>query len=329
MRVLNAEDVRKALPMAAAIEAVKQAFAALSDGRAVVPMRAHMPVDKHHGVTLVMPAFVADPAGDALAVKVVSLFDGNPARRLARIQAAVVAFEPDTGRPVALLEGATLTAIRTGAASGVATDLLARPRSRSVAVFGAGVQARTQLEAVCTVRRIRTAWVFDPQPGAAEAFAKDVAGHKPIPDDVRPAATSAEALAEADIVCTATTSQTPVFADADLREGAHVNAVGSYQPHVQEIPPETIVRARLIVDNREAALKETGDLIQPIRKGLITADHIRADLGELILGRRIGRKSDDQITLFKSVGVAVQDALAARTALQRAEQLNLGRDVPW
>jgi len=329
MRILNAADVREALPMAAAIEAMRQAFAALSDGRAVVPMRAHMPVEKHQGVVLVMPAFVADPGGDAMAVKVASLFDGNPGRGLARIQAAVVAFEPTTGRPVALLEGATLTAIRTGAASGAATDLLARPRSRTVAVFGAGVQARAQLEAVCTVRRIEAVRVCDPRPGAAEAFANELAGREPIPDDVRPAATPAETLDDADIVCAATSSVTPVFADADLKDGAHVNAVGSHQPHVQEIPPETVVRARVIVDDRQAALEEAGDLLQPIRKGLITADHVRADLGELVLGRGIGRQSDDQITLFKSVGLAVQDALAARAALRRAERVGLGRQVSW
>jgi len=329
MLVLDAADVRRALPMADAIEAMKGAFAALSSGRAVVPERIRLDVEPHGGVSLIMPAFVDDEGGGALAVKVVSLFDHNRERGLPRIQAAVLALEADTGRPVALLEGATLTAIRTGAASGAATDLMARPDSRTAAILGAGVQGRMQLEAVCTVRPIETVWVYDPAAGAVQALVDEMAGQGPIPADLRPAADPREALAEADVVCAATTSATPVFADADLKPGAHVNAVGSYQPHVQEVPAETVVRARVVVDSRRAALAETGDLIQPIRARFITADHIQADLGELVLGKAKGRTSDDEITLFKAVGVAVQDAACARAALARAEQLGLGQTVRW
>ena len=329
MLVLNADDVRQALPMGAAIEAMKRAFAALSDGRAEVPQRAHLPVRPHDGVSLVMAAFVDDPQGQALGVKVVSLFDHNTERGLPRIQAAVIALEPDTGRPLALLEGATLTAIRTGAACGAATDLLARPDSRTAAILGAGVQARTQLEAVCTVRQIEAAWIYDPMAAAVDAFIADVAGQGPIPADIRPASDARQAVADADIVSAATTSKTPVFADSDLKPGVHVNAIGSFQPHVQEIPAETVVRALVVVDSREAALDETGDLIQPIAQGLITPDHIHAELGELVLGRKAGRVSADQITLFKAVGIAVQDAVAAREALRRADELGLGQQVRW
>lgn len=329
MLVLDAADVRRALPMAAAIEAMKRAFAALSDGRAVVPERIHLAVEPHDGVSLVMPALVDDDGEETLAVKVVSLFDRNAERGLARIQAAVLVLEADTGRPVALLQGATLTAIRTGAASGAATDLMARPDSRTVAILGAGVQARVQLEAVCTVRPIETVRVYDPLEGAVASLVDEMAGRSPIPADVRAASDAREAVAEADVVCAATTSRTPVFCDADLKAGVHVNAVGSYQPDVQEVPAETVVRARLVVDSRHAALAETGDLIRPIRDGLITADHVRAELGELVLGRAKGRTSDEQVTLFKAVGVAVQDAVAARAALKRAEQLGLGQQVRW
>jgi ornithine cyclodeaminase len=329
MLVLNATDVRQALPMRDAIEAMKEAFAALTAGRAEVPMRAHLPVRPHDGVSLVMAAFVEGEAGDALAVKVVSLFAGNASRGLPRIQAAVLALEADTGRPVALLEGSTLTAIRTGAASGAATDLLARADCRTVAILGAGVQARTQLEAVCTVRQLETAWVYDPIAAAAEAFVAEMAGRGPVPADVRMAADAQQAVADADIVCCATTSATPVFADEHLKAGVHINAIGSYQPHVQEVPAETVVRARLVVDSGEAALTETGDLIQPIQQGRITPQHIHAELGELVLGRKSGRASADETTLFKAVGVAVQDAVAARVALARAEELGLGQQVSW
>jgi len=312
-----------------AIDAMKQAFAALSDGRAEVPPRIHLPVRPHDGVSLVMPALVHNGDGDAMAVKVVSLFDGNARRGLARIQAAVLVLEAETGRPIALLEGATLTAIRTGAASGAATDLLARTDCRTAAIFGAGVQARTQLEAVCTVRSIATVWAYDPIPGAVERLIAEVASQGPIPADVRAAATPQQAVAEADIVCTATTSHEPVFSHADLKPGVHVNAIGSYQPHVRELPSQTVIDSLVITDNRQIALEETGDLIQPIRRGLIDADHIHADLGELVLGRKPGRRSAEQTTLFKAVGLAVQDAVAARVALARARELGLGQSVEW
>ena len=329
MLVLNADAVRQALPMPEAIEAMKRAFAALTAGHVLMPARAHLEIEPHDGVCLVMPAYMHDADGEALAVKVVSLFDHNAARGLARIQAAVLAFEPDTGRPLALLEGATLTAIRTGAASGAATDLLARPDARTVAILGAGVQARTQLEAVCTVRPIEAVRVYDPNAAAAAALAAEMAGRGPVPEQVVPAATAAEALADADIVCAATTSHTPAFADADVKPGTHINATGSYQPHVQELPPATVLRSLLVVDSRAHALAETGDLIQPIEQGLFTPDHIYAELGELVLGRKPGRTAADQVTLFKAVGVAVQDAAAARVALERAATLGLGQTVEW
>jgi ornithine cyclodeaminase len=329
MLVLGATDVKQALPMSVAIAGMKRAFAALSDERAKVPLRTHLPVETHHGVTLVMPALVEDEQGQSLAVKVVSLFEHNARRGLPRIQAAVLVLEADTGRPVALLEGTALTAIRTGAASGAATELLARSESRTAAVFGAGAQARTQLEAVCTVRSIETVWVYDPLPGAVETFIAELAGQGPIPPDLRPAVDPRQAARAADVICTATTSAVPVFSDADVKPGVHVNAVGSYQPHVQEIPAETVARALLVVDSRDAALTEAGDLIQPIRQGLIGPEHIHAELGELVLGRKKGRTAAEQITLFKSVGVAVQDAVAARLALEHAEQFGLGQHVDW
>lgn len=329
MLIMNAGEVRRALPMRDAIEAMKDAFAALTAGQAVVPLRAHLPVEPNDGVSLVMPAFLDDSGGQALAVKVVSLFDKNAERGLARIQAAVLALEPDTGRPLALLEGATLTAIRTGAASGAATDLLAPDDCSTAAVFGAGVQARTQLEAVCSVRSIETAWVYTPFPSELEAFVAEMAGHGPVPTDLRAASSPRQALTEADIICAATTSGTPVFDDNDLKPGVHINAIGSYQEDVQEVPGETVARSLLVVDSREAAIAETGDLIQPIRQGLITEEHIHAELGELIAGGKPGRTSADQITFFKAVGVAVQDAAAARLALANADAMDIGTNVCW
>lgn len=329
MLILTADEVRKALPMREAIEAMKRAYASLSDGRAAAPLRTRLPVPPHEGLTLFMPAFVHTETDEALAVKIVSLFPENPKRGLAYIQAAVLVLEADSGRALALLEGSSLTAIRTGAGSGAAIDLLARRDSRTLMVFGAGAQARTQLEAACTVRKIERVWVYDSNLEKAREFAEETAGRGPVPGDTRVAENPAAALAEADIVCTATTSFTPVFADADLKSGAHVSAIGSYTPEMQEVPAETVVRARVVVDSISATLAETGDLVKPIQAGLMTESHIYAELGEIVLGRKAGRQSDHEITYFKSVGIAVQDAMAAQLALKNAKTMRLGREVEF
>ena len=276
-----------------------------------------------------MPVYLQDDRGEALAVKVVTLFPHNSKRGLPFIHAAVLVFEPDSGRPVALLEGGSLTAIRTGAASGAATDILARSDSRTAAIFGAGVQARTQLEAVCTVRPIQTAWVYDPDLRRVETFIAEMAGRGLAPEDLRVADSPQTAIAQADVICTATSSSTPVFVDADLKPGVHINGIGSYTPEMQEVPPETVCRALVVIDSRSASLSEAGDLIQPIRQGLISSDHIHAELGEIVLGHRPGRGSPDQVTFFKSVGVAVQDAAAARLAINNAQKMRLGQEIEW
>lgn len=327
MLILNSDDVRQALPMRDAIEAMKRAYASLSDGRAVAPLRTRLPIQPHEGLSLFMPAYVQTGTDEALAVKIVSLFPQNPQRGLAYIQAAVLVLEADTGRALALLEGSSLTAIRTGAGSGAAIDILSRPESRVLAVFGAGAQGRAQAEAACTVRKIETVWVYDANAEQSKKFAAEMAGRGPIPKDVRVAENPAQALREADIVCTATTSFTPVFSDRDLKRGAHVSAIGSYTPEMQEIPAETVARARVVVDSISATLAETGDLVKPIQAGLITEAHIYAELGEIVLGRKPGRQTGEEITFFKSVGIAVQDAMAAQVALKNADKMGIGQIV--
>jgi ornithine cyclodeaminase/alanine dehydrogenase-like protein (mu-crystallin family) len=309
--------------MNTAVAAMKSAFASLSAGEAVVPLRSHVEVPEHHGVLLLMPCYL--PSAMALSLKVITLFDGNHARGLPRIQALVTLYDGATGQPLAVMDGATVTALRTGAASGLATDLLARPEAATAAILGAGVQARTQLEGICAVRPIQSARVFDAVPGAGEAFARDMSTALGI--EVVAAASAREAVREADIVCAASTSKTPVFADADLKPGTHINAVGSYQPAVQEIPMETVLRARVVVDHRKSALAETGDLIIPIQQGRYAADRIAAELGEIVSGRQPGRADATEITLFKSVGVAIQDLVAAQHVLAGALKQDLGTSV--
>jgi ornithine cyclodeaminase len=317
--------------MRQAIDAMKAAFAAFSEGGATVPHRAVLPVRRHAGVSLVMSSYVdaSEPADEALAVKVVSLFDGNRARGLARVQAAVLLFEPDTGRLSALLDGAALTALRTAAASGAATDLLSRPESRTLAVLGAGVQARAHVEAVCAVRPIETVAVYGPTASRVETLIRDLAGEPGITARFVAARSAREAVAGADVICATTTASHPVFDDGDLLPGVHINAVGSYTPEAAEVPPATVARARVVVDSRDAAWIEAGDLIQPLLWGRIGADHVAAELGEVVMGRRAGRRDVREVTLFKSVGLAVQDAVAARVAVANAREQGLGREVDW
>jgi ornithine cyclodeaminase/alanine dehydrogenase-like protein (mu-crystallin family) len=327
LRILNADNVRQALPMNEAIAAMKLAFAQLSAGLADVPLRSQVHVADQDGVTLIMPAYLQDSRD--LAVKIVSVYPNNARRRLPTIHAAVLVVDADTGQPVALLEGGALTAIRTGAGSGAATELLARSDASEVAILGSGVQARTQLEAVCTVRQIRSVRVYSPNRDHAQAFAAEMAGIGPVPADVQAVATPAEAVAGADIICTATDSSVPVFDGADLKPGAHVNAVGSFTPEMQEVDAGTIRRALVVVDSVEFAMEEAGDLLIPIGAGVIDRDHIHAELGEIINGSKPGRQGPEQITYFKSCGIAVQDAAAASAALRRAEAENLGLVVPF
>ncbi len=321
---LSAEDVRRALPMSAAIEAMRAAFSQLANGHVNLPIRQRLDATGEHGVALIMPCH--STAQKVFSVKVVTVFHDNPQRGLPAIHALLTLADGTTGEHVAVMDGASLTAIRTGAASGLATDLLARPDASTVAIFGAGVQARTQLEAVCCVRSIRQAFVYSPNPTAADRFAAEMTKRLGVP--VERGSTSAGMLANADIVCTATSSTTPVFEDGDLSPGTHVNGVGSYRLDMAEVPAATVCRARVVVDHRASALEEAGDLIGPLNDGLIQVPHFSTELGEVLLDRSPGRRTEDEVTFFKSVGVAIQDLCAAASALENARRLKLGVHLP-
>jgi ornithine cyclodeaminase/alanine dehydrogenase-like protein (mu-crystallin family) len=317
---LSHADVRRALPMADAIEAAQAAFSQLSEGRVTMPARASLEIPEANGVVLIMPCYAAGT--HRVSLKLLTQFADNGRLGLPLIRAVVLLADAVNGRLLALMDGCAITALRAGAASGVATRLLAQPGADTAAIFGAGVQARTQLEAVCTVRQIKQVRVFDCGRAAAETFAEDMSARLGIP--VLVASSAAEALAGAQVVCTATTATAPVFEDQDLAAGVHINAVGSWRPQTAEIPPETVCRARVLVDHRVAALEEAGDLLMPLREGRITAEHVRTELGEVIANRAPGRRTLDEVTLFKSVGVAVQDLFAAARALENARPLRIG-----
>ena len=323
LRVLSAEDVRQSLHMGKTIESMKSAFIQLSRSDVVMPVRASVEVEKHNGVTLFMPAYLS--AHDEMAIKMVSVFKENPTQGLPLIHAMVVVIDPTTGVPRAMMDGSYLTAFRTGAASGAATDLLAREEASSVAIFGAGVQGRTQLEAVCAARDIREAWIFDTGQDKAHRFASETG--KGLSLEIQVAEDANEACQNADIICTATTSSIPVFRDVDIRRGTHINAVGAYTPEMREIPTETVTRSKVVIDHLEASMAEAGDLLIPMKEGVFKKEDLYAELGEIAAGIKPGRESWEEITLFKSVGVAVQDVATASLVLEVAEDQSLGVEI--
>jgi len=326
MRFLSAADIAKAVPMAAAIEAVAQAFGKLARGEACIPLRTAISIAEHAATTFFMPGLLTGEM-PALGLKTVSVFPHNIYRAEPTIYALVTLFDPTSGRPLAVLDGTYLTALRTGAASGVATRLLARPDARTLVVFGAGAQALPQIQAVLAVRpTINNIWIVNRTRDRAMLLAARLRGEG-FRGDVRLATNLEVALAEADVICTATSSSVPLFAADLVRPGTHINAIGAYRPDMAEIPPELVARSRVIVDQRQAAWAEAGDLIQARAAGLIDEHHIVAELGELVNGTGNGRTSADEITLFKSVGNAVQDLAVAALAFQQANTLGLGVEV--
>ena len=310
IRILSADDVRACVDMPAAIDAMREAFAALSAQEATVPMR--LALETEHGVSLFMPAHLRE-SGNAGA-KVVSVNPGNAARGLPAIHAVVLVLDVLTGRPTALMDGTWLTALRTGAVGGLAAGLLARSDAKTVALFGAGVQARTQLEAVRCVREITEVRVVSRSGASADRLAGEVVGVRAVRvDDAN------EAIEGADIIIAATSSSTPVFDGARVEPGTHVTGVGSYTLDMREVDTALVQRARIIVDQREAVMEEAGDIVGPIRDGVVDETVIIAEIGEVVLGRVPGRTADSEITFFKSVGNAVQDVAVAARVLAAAE----------
>ncbi|MBK9940835.1 MAG: ornithine cyclodeaminase [Kouleothrix sp.] len=324
MLVLSAADVRRAAPMPAAIDAVAGAFAQLSAGQATVPLRVSIGQPGHDSHTFFMPALLAQSG--ALGLKVVSVFPHNQQRHgLPSIHALVVLIDAATGVPLAAMDGGYLTALRTGAASGAATRALARPAARVLAMFGAGAQAPGQVQAVCAVRPIERVLIVNRGRARAEQLIATLA-ELGVAAACAVAESAGAALAEADIVCCATSAATPLFDDADLRAGTHINAVGAFTPALAEVPPATIARAYVVVDQHAAALAEAGDLIQAHAAGALDMGRV-VELGTILAGAAPGRADDQQITCFKSVGNAVQDLAVGQLVLAEAQRLGLGVEI--
>jgi ornithine cyclodeaminase len=318
---LSAEDLYSALPMEVAVRVVTQAFAAFSSGRADMPLRTSLSVPDQEGTTLVMPCYLPDYG---LGAKLVSVFPRNRHVLKPAIQGLVVLLDPETGAPMALVEGTALTAWRTGAASGAASDLLANAEVGEAAVIGAGPQARTQIMAIDCVRSIERIRVYSRTADGVRALVEKLQPH--VSATLVPAFSSSEAVRDAGLICTATSSATPVISGDLVAPGTHINAVGSYTEAMQEIDAATVGQATVFVDSREAAGEEAGDLLAAVRAGVTRAQDW-TELGRVVTGMAPGRTSSEEVTLFKSVGLAVQDIAVASEALSRARSQGLGREV--
>jgi alanine dehydrogenase len=301
--VIDAQTLDEALPMAAAIDALEAAFGA--DPLPESPLRSH--IETASGTLLVMPAYGASGVG----VKLVTLTPANSEKGRPFIHAVYVLFDAETQAPAATFDGAALTALRTAAVSGLATRWLARPDARRLVLYGAGVQARSHLDAMRAVRPVEEVVIVSRGRDAAEDLSRSASS-----GGLRASVGAPGAERDADLVCTCTTSSTPVLEGANLPEGVHVNAVGAYTTTMRELDSEAVRRARVVVETREAAAEEAGDLAIAMAEGAIGRDHVLADLSEVVRGTRV-RGSDEDITLFKSVGVAFEDLVVARAAVDR------------
>ncbi|MDN3295652.1 ornithine cyclodeaminase family protein [Streptomyces ficellus] len=326
MLVLGRSQVEALLDMDALIDALAPAMADLSEGRASVPDRIAAVVPEQDGFLAAMPGYV--PSAGVLMAKLVSLFPHNAGTPLPTHQALIAVFEPETGTPAALLDGTVITAARTAAASALSARLLAREDAAVLAVLGTGVQARTHARAMCRVRPVREIRVAGRDPVRASVLADELAAELDV--EVIAAPSYPAALDGADIVAAATHALDPVVRRGWLTPGVHIASVGFNQGG-REVDDATVAEALVCVESRRAVLAPfpagSNDLLFPIRDGVITADHIHAELGELVTGKKPGRSSPEQITLYKSVGVAVQDAAAAALVVNAARERSVGAEI--
>lgn len=321
--ILSLDDVKSVLSMKPCIDAVEEAFRQYSLGNVVQPTRPTIRIPAHRALINAMPAYIGGV--EALGVKWVGGYLGNPALGLPVVQALIILNDGTTMSPLAVMNGTYITAVRTGAAAGVATRHLARASAASVGIIGAGVQAKTQLEAVCAVRPISSARVYDIFPEAAARFAAEMSERLGIP--VLAVATAEEAVREMDVICTASTSKTPVVLGEWLKPGAHINGIGSHSTDARELDTQAVVRSTVVVDTMDAAMAEAGDLLMPIAEGAITQDHIHGELGDVITGKIPGRTGETEITLFKSQGLAIQDVATANLVFRAAVEKGIGVEV--
>ncbi len=323
--LLSRKDVASVLTMKDCLAAVETAFGELARGKANMPQRAVIKIEDHKGLFLGMPAYIGGDL-NALGLKVVTVYPDNPAKHDMPTTLGTLMFcDPATGRAIAIMDAGYLTAVRTGAASGVATKYLAREDAQTCVVFGAGVQARKQLEAVNIVRPLQKVYVIDVVAQAKESFAKEMSAALDL--DCVPTEDVESVVREADIVVTASSSHDPVFDGDWLQPGTHINNIGSHSPDARELDTTTVARSKFVADLKEANLAEAGDILIPIKEGAVTEDHIYASLGEIVIGAKPGRENAEEITVFKSCGLAIQDVSTALAVYNAAREKGVGVEV--
>ncbi len=318
--LLTEADVRNLLPLADLINAMERALSAFSSGEVVQPVRTALQAGPRRNFFGVMPAYLCSPA--AMGVKLVTVFEGNAARGMPTHLATILLFDPDTGALDVIMDGRYITEVRTAAVSAVAATRLAREDAAILAVLGSGVQARSHVELLTRVCRFGEIRAWSPTPDHLINLVSDVTSAASVP--VHAAANAEQAVRGADVIALVTSSATPVIQDVWVSPGALVIAVGACRPDMREMDPDLVARARLFVDSRAAAMVEAGDIVQGIRQGRWNEGHIAGELGEVIIGRTPGRIATDEIVIFKSLGLAVEDVAAAQLAFTHAKEQGKG-----
>jgi len=321
--ILNHSEVRRLLPMGECIEVMAKALKAAAEGKFGTPLRTVVWLPDKNGALGLMPSFSTDLK--IMGLKVISIFPGNAGTEYDSHQGAVMLFETEHGRPLTMIDAGTITAIRTPAVSALATRLLARKDAGDLAILGSGIQAYGHLEAMLQVRPIRRVRVWSLPLEDARKFAETTTLRFGVP--VQAMESSREAVEGADIICTLTPSREPVLFGSSLRAGVHINAVGACIPAARELDTSAVVKSRLYVDSLESTMNEAGDFLIPKKEGAIGDGHILGEIGEILTGRIKGRQSDDQITLFKSLGLALEDIASAFYIYNQAVEKKIGTMV--
>lgn len=321
MLILSKKDLEELLTMEEVIEALEEGFREVKEGRSLVPIRFRLEVKEYKGEFLFMPAYLSGLRQSG--TKMVSVFPQNPSKGKPTIYGIYLLSDPSTGEPLALLEGATLTGLRTGGASGLATRYLAKGEAKRLGIIGTGFQAFFQVRAIRAIRPIEEVWAYDKDPMRLKEFSQRMWPFLRVYLASHPS----EVVKESEILVTSTTSKTPVFSGQDLKDGTHINAIGAFRPDMRETDDETIGRSKIVVDTFEGCLSEAGDLIIPLSEGKLKRESIYGDLGDLVTGMKKGRESSQEITLFKSVGFAMEDVVVSHRAYLKALQENKGQRV--
>jgi len=312
VRFLTDGDVGELVKPREVVEAVEEAYRLYSTGRVVMPVRSRVEAREKGGDILMMPCYIPDM--NIFSLKLVTVYPGNLQRGLPTINAVVIVLDAETGVAKLVAEARALTGLRTAAATAVSVKYLARRDSEVVGIVGCGYQAVWQTRVLADMLKGVKFLAYDIDGERMKAFVKQVAGEG---IDIQAAGSAEDLVRKSDIVVTVTTSKTPVIFDSWVRDGTHISAIGGYTPEMVEIDPRLTARAKLVVDSREAVKEEAGDILQPIKMGLMTFNHIHAEIGEVVAGLKPGRENDREITLFKSVGLAVQDAAASKILLEK------------